>query len=148
MLMEKLCGKTCAAHCNNRSNYALLVLRIAFGIIFVIHGYGKLFGNAPGMEAFTGMVAAIGFPAPVLFAYIAALAEFLGGIAALLGVWLNIFGPLIAVNMIVAFAAVKNFSLPKGDVDLALLAIAIALTLLGPGCYSLQSTWRAKMGKK
>lgn len=129
-------SKTFCAH-HNCGDWALLALRIAAGVIFIYHGWGKLFGDAPGMAAFTGMVAAIGFPAPALFAYAAALSEFLGGIALLLGTWTRLFSVLIGIVMLVAFAVVKKFSLPLGDVDLALLAIAVALYLLGPGIYSI-----------
>ncbi len=115
----------------------LLGLRIAIGIIFISHGYGKLFGNAPGMEMFTGMVAGLGFPLPALFAYLVALTEFLGGFAVLLGVCARFFSILIGIVMLVALVAVKKFSFPAGDVDLALLMITVALATSGPGMYSL-----------
>lgn len=125
----RCCGMCCA-------DWGLLILRIALGIIFILHGWGKLFGGAPGMEGFTMMVMKIGFPAPVVFAYVAALTEFLGGIAMLLGIFTRVFGPLIAFVMLVAFITVKK-GLPAGDPDLALFAMAIALTLMGPGRFSL-----------
>ncbi|MFA5935943.1 MAG: DoxX family protein [Patescibacteria group bacterium] len=114
----------------------LFVLRIAAGVIFVMHGYGKLFGDAPGMTAFTGMVDKLGFPMPGLFAYIAALTEFLGGIALILGVGVPVAATLIAGVMLVAFFGVKKASFPAGDVDFALLAIAISLVFMGPGRYT------------
>lgn len=104
-----------------------------------MHGYGKLFGGMPGMEMFTGMVGKIGFPMAGLFAYAAALTEFLGGIAMILGVFTNVVGWLIAFVMLVAFVAVKKASLPAGDVDLALLAMAVSVALMGPGKYSAMS---------
>lgn len=121
------------------ADVALLILRLAIGVIFILHGYGKLFGDAPGMTAFTGMVAQIGFPAPGLFAYAAALSEFFGGIALLLGVATNFATSLIAMVMLVALVGVKKFALPLADVDLALLAIAIAIYCMGPGKYRVGS---------
>lgn len=115
---------------------ALLILRVAVGVIFIFHGYGKLFGGAPGMVAFTGMVAKLGFPAPALFAYAAAFAEFFGGIAVLLGVFTDVAAILIAIVMLVALVGVKKFSLPAADVDLSLLAITLALYFMGPGKYT------------
>lgn len=132
MKLGKCCSKGSCIDC------ALLVLRLALGIIFVIHGYGKLFGNAPGMEAFTGMVAGLGFPAPALFAYIAALTEFLGGIAMILGIFTKPASVLLAIVMLVAWGGVKKFNLPKGDADFALLAMAVAIYLAGPGCYTIR----------
>ena len=114
----------------------LLVLRLAAGIIFVMHGYGKLFGNAPGMTAFTGMVDKIGFPMPAFFAYLGALVEFLGGIALILGVWVPVASALLFVFMLVAFFGVKKASFPAADVDFALLAIAFSMLFTGPGRYT------------
>lgn len=117
-------------------SWALLILRLVAGIIFVIHGYGKLFGDAPGMAMFTNMVAGIGFPMPSFFAYLAAITEFVGGIALILGIGLRVAAPLLGIVMVVAFAIVKKFNLPAGDADLALLAIVVALAMMGPGRYS------------
>ena len=117
-------------------NWGLLILRVVAGVIFVLHGYGKLFGNAPGMEMFTGMVSKLGFPAAGLFAYLAALSEFVGGIALILGVCVETASIFLAIVMLVAFFGVKKASLPAGDVDLALLAIALSLIPLGAGAFS------------
>ena len=137
MLKKFFDGKKC-------TDCALLVIRLAAGVIFVIHGYGKLFGTAPGMTAFTGMVEKLGFPAPGLFAYLAALTEFLGGIALILGVFVPPAAALLAIVMLVAWGAVKKFALPAGDADLSLLAISIALFMTGAGKHTIMSL----MGKK
>ncbi len=131
------CENTC---CSNAKclDWALLVLRIVAGVIFVMHGYGKLFGDAPGMSAFTGMVTGMGFPLPGLFAYAAALTEFLGGLALILGVFTRYASVLLGVVMLVAFAGVKKFSLPAGDVDLALFAMVLAIYLAGSGRCTVQ----------
>ena len=96
------------------------------------------------MEVFTGMVDRLGFPLPALFAYAAALAEFFGGIAVLLGVFTRFFSALIAIVMLVALVAVKKFAFPAADADFALLMISIALVCMGPGAYSLS----CMMGEK
>lgn len=132
-MMDKKCS--CTSSCKG---WALLALRIAVGGIFIFHGWGKLFGNAPGMTAFTGMVGMLGFPAPVLFAYAAALSEFFGGIAVLLGVFTRAAATLIGIVMLVALVLVKKFSFPAADVDLSLLATAVALALMGAGAYSVE----------
>jgi putative oxidoreductase len=138
-LMNNLHSPTC-------KNWGLLALRLAAGIIFVLHGYGKLFGNAPGMEMFTGMIDQMGFPAAGLFAYLAALSEFVGGIALILGVGVEIASIFLAVVMLVAFIGVKKAGLPAGDADLALLAIAVALMTMGAGKYSVSGMM--KKGKE
>ncbi|HTM67848.1 MAG TPA: DoxX family protein [Candidatus Binatia bacterium] len=122
---------------SKKQDIALLVLRVAAGLIFVLHGWGKLFGGQPGMENFTKMVAGIGFPLPVVFAYAAALSEFLGGIALALGLFPRIACIFLGFVMCVALFAVKKAQLPKADPDLALLAIVVAIALHGAGRYSL-----------
>lgn len=59
-------------------------LYMAFG-----HGYGKLFGGdgfGPS-EGFVSGVEELGFPAPLVFAWMAALSEFLGGLALAAGLF-------------------------------------------------------------
>ncbi len=123
----------------SQNDIALLALRLAAGVIFVLHGYGKLFGHAPGMDMFTGMVAGLGFPMPAVFAYLAACSEFFGGLALILGVVPRAASFFLAVVMLVAFFGVKQASLPKADVDLSLLAIVAALGLMGHGKYALSA---------
>ncbi len=130
------CGLSCVCNCKNAKDWALLALRVALGVIFVFHGYGKLWG-APGIEAFTGMIDKIGFPAPALFAYLAALSEFVGGIALLAGIGTTIASGLLVVVMLVAILAVHGIKFPGIDAPLSLLAMSLAVLLMGPGRYSL-----------
>lgn len=129
---------------SKKQDVALLVLRVAAGLIFVLHGWGKLFGGNPGMENFTKMVAGIGFPLPVVFAYAAALSEFLGGIALALGVFPRVATLFLGFVMLVALFAVKKAQLPKADPDLALLAIVVAVGLHGAGRYTLGALLKKK----
>lgn len=133
--MNMKCGASCACNCKNAKDWALLALRLAVGVIFILHGYDKIWG-AIGMPAFTGMVAKIGFPAPALFAWIAALAEFVGGIALVVGIGTTIASVLLGIVMLVAIFGLKGFHLPMIDADLSLLAISVAIFLLGPGRFS------------
>lgn len=63
------------------NNLALLVARILLAIIFIVSGYGK-FSDPAGT---TGMIAAQGWPAAVLFTYLSAILELFGGLAILVG---------------------------------------------------------------
>jgi putative oxidoreductase len=132
MMWSKLCGDRFRC-----KDMALLILRVVAGGIFVYHGYGKLFGDAPGMQAFTGMVAGLGFPAPALFAYLAAFSEFFGGIALILGVGTSVATGFLTIVMLVALVSVKKFNMPASDPDLALLAIVVSLGMMGSGRYAL-----------
>lgn len=130
--------------CGSARDIGLLALRVGVGAILIMHGYGKLFGHAPGMDMFTGMVTGLGFPLPAVFAYAAALTEFVGGIAILLGLFTSVATILGAIVMLVALFMVKKFSFPAADIDLMLLLSMVALFCLGAGRYSLTSAFGMK----
>lgn len=130
--------------CGSARDIGLLALRIGIGVIFIMHGYGKLFGGAPGMDAFTGMIGGLGFPLPALFAYAAALTEFVGGIAILLGLFTSVASVLGAIVMLVALFMVKKFTFPAADIDFMLLASLVTLFCLGAGRYSLAAAFNMK----
>ena len=84
--------------------YAALPLRIALGIIFIYHGYIKLFG---GLDGFSGAIASFGLPAPYFLAVVVGLVEFLGGISLLIGFFTRWSAVLIGIDMIFAFFLVR-----------------------------------------
>src|ERR1700684_860052 len=82
---------------------ALLFLRLGLGIIFIFHGYPKLFTHSQQtVEAFVKM----GFPA--YFAYIAGVLEFFGGIMLVVGLFTRIAGLLLAAEMAVTLVKVQG----------------------------------------
>ena len=122
------------------AHLGLLPLRVVLGVVFIYHGYLKLFtGNFPGGTA--GFFASLGIPLPTFFAIIVSLLEFFGGIALLLGLMTRYVSLLLAVNMLVALLLVhlpNGFLVPGGiEFVLTLLGGALTLALLGGGKYSL-----------
>ncbi len=119
----------------------LFVLRLALGVIFVAHGYPKLFKMFGG---FAGWLESIGIKPGKFWAAVVGVTEFFGGIAVILGVFTQVAGLLLAINMIVAMAKVKwgkvkmiEMDKMGWEIDLALFALALALVFLGAGAYSL-----------
>ena len=113
------------------ADLGLLLLRCAVGIVFVAHGLQK-FWALDGTIAFFG---ALGLPA--FFAYVIATIEFLGGLSLILGVFSDIAGYLLAIQMVFAIYLVK---LSKGliggyELDMTLLAAALSIAMIGPGRY-------------
>jgi putative oxidoreductase len=115
---------------------ALLLLRAGIGIIFIFHGYPKLFTHTHDiMAAFQRM----GFPA--FFVYIAGVLEFFGGIILILGLFTRIAALLLAGEMAVA---VLKVHLPQGAITdvknyefpMILAAACFALATIGPGLIS------------
>ncbi len=116
-----------------------LILRMVLAAIFIAHGFGKI---AHGMPEFQRTVARLGFPMPAVFAWAAALSEFLGGICVLVGLFTRYAALAIAIVMTVAVTKVHLHEELVGGYEfpLALLAIAAAVVLLGAGPASIDHT--------
>lgn len=126
---------------------ALLVLRLVLGAIMIAHGYPKVFG---GLSHHVESVRHLGLPG--WLAYCSAAAEFLGGIAVLLGLLTRVAALAILIDMAVAIAKVhwKNGFLGNGNYQfpLALAAMAFLLIFFGAGPIALDSIRRVGGGAK
>ncbi len=124
---------------NSQADVGKLVLRIALGLLVLLHGIAKLRGGVGPIE---GMVTAHGWPSYI--AYGALVGEVLGPLMLLAGFYARIGALLVAINMLFAFALAHMGQLgqlnAQGGWALELqgmyLATAVALALLGPGRYS------------
>lgn len=126
---------------------SLLILRIAFGVCFIVHGLGKLGLVGPGnMAGFTSWLKSLGFPLPALQARMAMLTELVGGGLLIIGLGTRIAAVFILIAMLVAaFTGHKGGGYlitndpPGKEYALNLAILMIVLILLGPGSYSLDS---------
>jgi len=117
-----------------------LLLRIALGVLILLHGIAKLRGGMSGIE---GMVVAQGLPA--FLAYGVLVGEVLAPLMLIAGFHARIGGALVAVNMLFAIALAHMGQLGRlnasGGWALELqgmfLAAAVAVVLLGPGRYGI-----------
>jgi putative oxidoreductase len=119
----------------------LTVLRVVVGIVFVAHGYQKLFKF--GFHGVADMFGHLGTPLPLFFAVVVTLVEFVGGILLIAGIAVQISAALIALDMVVAILKVHlphGFFNSSGGVEfpLTLLAAAVCLSLSGGGAWSLK----------
>ena len=124
-------------------DWAPLILRLALGAAFVVHGYPKLFKMYAG---FAGWLDSIGIKPGRFWALAAGVAEFFGGIALILGVFTQLAAGLIAINMLVAMVKVKwgasafvESERSGWELDLVYFVVAVSLIILGPGGYALES---------
>ena len=120
-----------------------LALRIPAGITFAAHGAQKLFGafGGYGLEGTGQWMASIGLEPGYLMALAAGSAEFIGGIALLLGVLVRPAAVVLAFTMLVAIFTVHIanglFMSNNGyEFGLSLLAISVALAFNGAGAIS------------
>ena len=99
------------------------------------HGYGKVFGGH--MEKFLQGVTQMGFPMPELFAWAAALSEFLGGLCVALGLGTRVAAFFVFCTMgTAAFLAHRADPLSVKELALAYWTMSGALILLGGGRFS------------
>jgi putative oxidoreductase len=118
----------------------LLLLRVVMGAAFLFHGWPKIQNPFEWLPPQAHV--------PAVFQALAAVAEFGGGMALIVGLLTRLASLGIASNMIVALAMVH---LPHGDPFVSkpgqvsfepaavYLACAILVLLLGPGRFSLDA---------
>jgi len=146
-------------------DHALAFLRLVLGVVFFAHGAQKVLGWFGGhgfnatMSSFTGKM---GIPA--IFAVLAIMAEFLGGIGLILGLLARVAAFGVAINMAVAIAMVHinhgffmNWTGTQGgegfEYHLLAIAMAIYVTVHGAGAWSVDHAlsrggiWRSAFGR-
>jgi putative oxidoreductase len=114
---------------------ALLVMRLALGLIMLVHGSHKVFG---GLHHHVQFVSSLGFPA--WMAYLSAFTEFLGGLLVLAGLFTRAAAFAICLDLAVAIWKVHLHNGLIGSPDhpgfefpLAVFALAFALIFFGGG---------------
>jgi putative oxidoreductase len=120
---------------NNVRPLALLILRIALGVIFLFHGYPKLAHSGAGMQ---GAFVEHGLPA--YFVYLAGIIETFGGLLLLLGLFARGAALLLAIEMCVAiwrFHSHSYLTVHEYEFPLCLAAACFVLATVGAGTISL-----------
>jgi putative oxidoreductase len=122
----------------------ILLLRLLLGLMVAAHGAQKLFGwfGGGGPSGTAAFFASLGYRSPAVFALLAGLAEFLGGLGLAAGFLMPLAAAGIGVVMLNAIESVKyryGFFAGAGgyEFELLILGTAIALAASGPGRFSL-----------
>ncbi len=145
--------------------WALLVIRLTLGIIFIAHGGQKLFGlwGGPCCASTTGLAVTIqtferNMDIPPFLTVMGAAAEFLCGIGVAVGLLTRFAAVTLAVVMVVAMIEAHlphgffiNWQLARGvghgiEFNVALLGMSVGLLLSGPGIFSLDRLLRIEKG--
>ena len=125
-----------------QTDLAKLILRLTLGVLVLLHGVAKLRG---GVDPIAGMLAAHGLPG--FLAYGALVGEVLGPLMLIAGFHARIGAVLVMINMAFAIGLAHLGELGQlnqsGGWALELqgmfLASALALLLLGPGRYGINT---------
>lgn len=115
------------------------LLRIGVGLVFAVHGWQKFDG---GVSNFAPVLAGLDVPAPEIVAWLQTIAEGIGGLLLIVGLFTRLVTlPLIAtmVGAILLVKADVGFVVAEAtgaELDTALLAGLLALLFVGPGRLS------------
>jgi putative oxidoreductase len=116
-----------------------LFIRLAVGVMFLMHVWGKF--NAGAARIATGFGTNFGLPMPSLFAYTAMGLELVGGVCLIVGLFTRFFAAALAVEMGIALLVAhlpKGYAASGGGYEYVLL-IGVALLMIamrGGGPYS------------
>jgi putative oxidoreductase len=134
--------------------YAALPLRAIAGAGFIQHGWAKI---VKGPNAFAAILQSLHVPFPHLSAYLTISVELLGGAALLFGAfiaWASVpaivvlLTAMLTVHLPYGFSSIKikaivdgraQFGPPGYECDLLYIACIVALVLLNPGPWSIDS---------
>ncbi len=126
---------------NAQSPVALAILRVVMGIIFVVWGYGKVFGGGFAI----GFLTKAGIPLPEIAGPIISFLELGGGILLVVGLFTRYVAVLFTVEFIVAAITIANFS-DKGimgtRLEFMMLMGAIILVTHGAGALAIDRPGR------
>ncbi|WP_324730852.1 DoxX family protein [Pseudomonas paeninsulae] len=127
-----------------QAGYGLTILRIIAGLTFAAHGAQKLFGwfGGYGLVGVGQWMESIGLAPGYLMALLAGSAEFVGGLALIIGLLARPAAAVLAVTMLVAIVTVhmaNGFFMSNNGYEfaLALMVISLAVLVEGAGKLSL-----------
>jgi putative oxidoreductase len=119
--------------------WAILVLQVFLGFVFVMHGAQKLFGafGGSGVTGLAGFFTKLGLEPPLFWAWVVTITEFFGGLCIIAGLFTRFWAAGLVIDMAVA---VLKVHLPNGffwgksgfEFPLTLGVMALMLVLAGP----------------
>ena len=137
---------------NKLADLGLLWLRVMLGLGSMYHGWTKVTGEGSIVGWSERSVAAMGFPLPVVWGFLAVGAELIGGFFILLGLWTRFAALAGAIVWLVAFFIRHQLDpFRVKELAAAYTVISIAILILGPGRFSVdggKSGGRASSGAK
>ncbi len=129
-------------------DFAFLMLRLLTGA-FLIHGVWDNIESTTRMHEFAGFLRANGFAYPQIMAPLSVWAQFLVGVAFLLGAFTRWAGLICAFNFVIACVMVHWHQDLRGWWPAAVLvAIGGLMATHGAGRFSLDELLRRRLGKQ
>lgn len=119
---------------------ALLIFRAVLGVVFVAHGFQRMF--ITGITETTGQFSALGIPQPKLSAYVVSVAELFGGAFLVIGLLTTFVAGALALLMLAAIYFVhltEGFFITDGGMEYAIVLMVslLMIVVFGAGRASL-----------
>ena len=131
-------------------HFGLLLLRVGLGLMFMVHGLPKLAGGPETWAGLGGVMKIVGFNfAPAAWGFLAALAEFGGGLLLAAGLWFRVAcaGLLITMVMATVMHLSKGDGFKEYSHALESGIVFLGLLLAGPGRFSLDERLFGSRGR-
>jgi putative oxidoreductase len=143
------------------TKYAVMPLRLIVGYGFLAHGMAKW---AKGPDAFAAILQETHVPAPHVMSWFTIITEVFGGLAILLGAFVELMsvpmilllvGAIVTVHLPYGFSSIKlmkivdgraQFGPPGYECDLLYIACIVTLALCGPSSWSVDAYRLRKEG--
>jgi len=125
------------------ADFGPLLMRVGIGAAFATHGWLKFNG---GVDNFAGFLDSLGVPLPDLVAWLQIMAEGIGGLLLIAGLFTRfvvlpqigiLVGAILMVKSGLGFVATDGS--PGFSYEIALMAGLLGLLFMGPGRYSLDA---------
>lgn len=110
----------------NTEVWAPVFLRLGLGLGLMTHGYPKLFKT---FGQFSGYVASLKWPAPKIFAVLAGLMEFFGGLLLVVGLLIKPIALFLVVYFVLVILTAHRGNKFQGGWELAYLYLVGMLAL-------------------
>lgn len=120
-------------------NSGLLLIRVGLGIMFIMHGYPKLFGGPEFWKNVGQAMQHVGITfLPMAWGFLAAIAETIGGFLLLIGLLFRPATLALAFTMLIASLHHLNAGdgLMGSSHAIEVGVVFLGLAFLGPGKYS------------
>ena len=127
---------------NKYRDAGIFLLRLGFGIMFIYHGFPKVFGGADEWEKLGSNMNLLGISfLPTFWGFMCAISEFGGGILFVLGLFTRFAAVLMFFSMIVAAYShiAKDHSISTAIHALEDGIVFLSFIFIGSGRYSLDA---------
>ncbi|MFP4367793.1 MAG: DoxX family protein [Bacteroidales bacterium] len=127
---------------NQGMQIAIFLIRVSFGIIYILHGFPKIAGGPEQWAQVGGAMGTVGLGfAPAFWGFMASISELGGGLLLVLGLFTRPAAAFMAITMLIALIMHISVGDSIGTVLHPLKGLVVFVSLLysGGGKYSVDN---------